>query len=337
MRLFALAAALVLAGCSSGVATLPISTYADGNAARPAEVAPAAEALADCAGLQVAPYVVQFACEDAEVVFAARYDVEPTPEAISDACLAVTAELFDGAVLTGPAVRLPEPAATQTVHTSESEHGGSLVTCSVAREGGMTVVTATPAMAPVDPAAHVEPLAWDGVPAGIVTGVRPDSVAFVGRMLPLRGNCRLMGPQNLSCAPYGQMSWERFSSVDLARTFEAEKVAQLTRLGGEVRSDEQVECTFEGQATTCRRVVFRAPISRVLTLGASNVLIAVYATGEVRGVPSQVVCSYFDDQSPEGVLAPLCREAFALSNADVRPDESGELTGGDETPEASGE
>ncbi|MEL6615432.1 MAG: hypothetical protein AAFQ43_06830, partial [Bacteroidota bacterium] len=268
------------------------------------------------------------------IVFAARYDAEPTPEAIEEACLAVTAELFEGAVVQGPSARLPEPWATQTVRTADAEPGGTLVTCSVAREGGMMVVTATPTLAPVGPETHAEPLAWDGVPAGLVTGPRPDSVAFVGRMLPVRGSCQLMGPQNLSCAPFGQMSWERFSSLDLAQAFETEKVAQLTDLGAEIQSDERVDCTFEGEATTCRRVVLRMPFSRILSLGASNVLIAVYATGEVRGTPSQVVCSYYDDQSPEGVLAPLCREAFALSDADVPPDESGEIT---ETPEASGE
>ncbi|MEL6614387.1 MAG: hypothetical protein AAFQ43_01540, partial [Bacteroidota bacterium] len=63
MRLLALVSVLALTGCASGVTTLPIQTFEDGRADRPAEVASAAEALADCAGLQLAPYVVQFACE----------------------------------------------------------------------------------------------------------------------------------------------------------------------------------------------------------------------------------------------------------------------------------
>lgn len=302
---------LVLVGCS-GVPTRELPPVYTLNPDRPAEVAPATDALADCVGVQTAPYAIELSCLDATVINAIGLNLSTAPLELVDSCDRVSKRVMEDVPLVeGPDLQLPHPSLTWRTAQDGSPAAETLVVCSPYREGGLLYTTAS-AFAGALPEGLVESIAWDGVPAPLVTSPWIDDIPFLGRVLPRRGGCRLLGAQNLSCAPNGQMSWERYSSVERAQASEDRKVAELTARGAEVQSDERVPCTFEGEITECRRVVARAPISKLLTLGASNVLVAYYATGEVRGQAAQAVCSFYEDQAPEGGLAYLCREAFTI-------------------------
>ncbi|MEM9998200.1 MAG: hypothetical protein AAF809_10915 [Bacteroidota bacterium] len=310
----ALASLFVLTGCSHGYAYRPLTpTKAASESETLAEgIAEAEAALADCAGAQLSPSVIHLGCDNAQEVYAARYDAEVEAEA----CEAIASDVYRGAeIVSGPDLQLPPPSFTYRT-TIDTPLGNSLavVSCSPSADGGLLFLTAF-AKGRLDNGFYTRALptiANEGVPASLVTSLRPDSLEFFGRALPVSGACRLMGARNLSCYPYGQMDWSGFDSLEAAQASSDQRRSASVEVGATVLEDEVVACSFEGIDTTCRKVVYRLPVSRLLTLGASNVLVTYFVEEEVRGHSAQAVCSFYDDQAPEGGLAPLCEEAFEL-------------------------
>lgn len=93
------------------------------------------------------------------------------------------------------------------------------------------------------------------------------------------------------------MSWGAFSNMTLARTAQQRQIESGREQAKAVLADTTLTCTFEGVAAECRRVTYRAPISKILTLGASNMLVAFYAAAEVRG--GQAACGFYEDQATQ--------------------------------------
>ena len=307
---------LVLSGCSTGYSYLALSPAAPGaeNPARPQDVPAATAVLTDCSGVQLDEALIHLACDDAQEVYAARYDAEIEPES----CEGIASDVYRGANLVGgPDLRLPAPSLTYRADIEDPTGLGSVsavVACSPAPQGGLLFLTAIGGLR-LDNAFYERALpaiAYDGVPASVVGSRRPDSLDFFGRALPVHPSCRLIGARNLSCYPSGQMDWSEFGSLADAQAALERRVQASVAAGATVLEDEALECTFEGVATSCRRVVYRMPVSRILTLGASNVLIAYYVAEGVRERNAQAVCSFYDDQAPEGGLAALCAESFEL-------------------------
>lgn len=315
-QIFLIAGLLTLTGCSTGYSYLALTPAepVTENPARPQDIPTATSALADCSGVQLNEALIHLACDDAQEVYAARYDAEVEPES----CQGIASDVYRGSNLVGgPALQLPDPSLTYRADIEASTGMGAVsavVSCSPAPQGGLLFLTAIGRLQ-LDRAFYERALpaiAYDGVPASIVGSRRPDSLNFLGRALPVHPSCSLMGARNLSCYPSGQMDWSEFNSLADAQAASERRVQASVSAGATVLEDESVECEFEGVATSCRRVVFRLPISRILTLGASNVLIAYYVAEEVRGQNAQAVCSFYDDQAPEGGLAALCAESFEL-------------------------
>ena len=306
------ASSVLLARCSAGVRPLSLTPEqaAAGDAERPAGVPPAASLLAACVGVQPAGHALHLACADNQQIYAARYDAEAEPAS----CRRIVGE----EAAPGPALPLPPGSLT---YRTASEVGGpagpsGVAACVPVAYGGLMLVgvhglteTDTAFAAQAIPA-----VVYDGVPYELLVSNRPDSLDFLGRTLLVHPSCRLMGPQNLSCYPAGQMNWAAFATTGDARAVQSRQIQSSIEQGATVLEDEAVACTFEGVRAECRRIVYRLPVSRILTLGATNVLVAYYVTAEVRGRNAQAVCSFYTDQGPEDGLAALCAEAFRVGS-----------------------
>ncbi len=312
-RLF-LALLIVSGGCSAGYPYLPLDPGLPLEAPvdRPASVPDAASAFDGCAGVHRSEAVVHLACRNAHAVYAARFDAPVTPEA----CRKITTDAYpERALGDGPALALPPSSLTYRATTSlPAQPGGTAVVACVPARGGGLLFLGAQALDLPDSALvgrTFPSLAYDGVPYPILTSTWPDEVEFFGRSLSVHPSCRLVEARSLSCYPSGQMDWTEFDDLDGAQAAIDARVA-IAASASRVLVDEAVTCTFEGIATECRRVTYRAPIPRLLILGASNVLIVYYAAVRVRGRAAFAVCSFFDDAVPKGEIAPLCAEAFAI-------------------------
>ena len=310
--------ALGLAGCSAGYSYLPVKpaeALAEAEAVRPRGLAPAASLLADCAGVQMSEHLIQVACDNAQEIYVARYDTEASAES----CHRIATDVYRGAsIAPGPTLRLPPGAIVHRIDFAmegEAMAPSPVVACMPAQRGGLVFLTA---QGPVrfDSTFYTEAIpaiAYDGVPEQIITSRTPDSVDFFGRALPVHSSCQLMGPRNLACYPSGQMSWSPFSSMEVAQVTQDRHIQHAVEGKAKVLQDETLPCTFEGVPAQCRRSVYRMPVPRLLTFGASNVLVTYYVSAEVRGQQAQAVCSFYNDQAPEGELAALCAEVLDLA------------------------
>jgi hypothetical protein len=200
--------------------------------------------------------------------------------------------------------------------SSETGSGG-LAVCGPHRRGGLGLLLAQPGPGADTTAASeaLTALAYHGVPPARVLPRRPEEVPLLGRTLDVHSSCELKGAQNLSCFPNGQMNWGTFSTIERARTAQHRQIEANRRSAKAVLADTTVDCTFEGVDTQCRRLVYRAPASKLATLGASNVLIVFYAVARVRDTPARAVCSFYRDQARASGLAPLCQEVFEVPAA----------------------
>ena len=314
-------AALVLlavsaSACSPGYQYLSVvSDGPEGWPARPAGIVPIEEALSGCSSGQPIGPSVQFACPDAQEVHVVRV----RGESGDDACRRFVAEMYRADERAGLSLAGGLPAYANASGGSE---GGLVAACAPHPVRGMLV--AMVGGAPLDTAFVVRTLPAvlrEPLPDRLAGPRRPDSLAFFGRWLPVDPVCKPRGVQNLSCFPYGQMDWQAYSSLERAeQALDARVHHTAAERGGKVLADETVACVFEGVVATCRQVTYRLPVSKLLTLGRSNVLIANYVAQTVRGRHALAVCSYYDDQGSTTQPAPLCREAFVL-DGEAREDE----------------
>ena len=304
-----------MCGCSSGYSRLsldPVEADSE-HPARPADVPAATAALAGCAGVRLSESLVHLACADGQEVYASRYDADVEP----GSCEGIASNWYQKADLAaGPALRLPAPSLTyRAAVRGGAGPASAVVACSPAPQGGLLFLTAAGVLRPDSAfvSRALPAVAYDGVPAQVLSSRRPDSLDFFGRALLVHPSCELMGARNLACYQSGQMDWSEFGTLADAQAASARRVEGSVAAGATIVEDEAVGCVFEGVATSCRRVTYRMPISgvaRLLTLGASNVLVAYYVAERVRDRNAQAVCSFYDDQAPPGGLAALCAEAF---------------------------
>ena len=160
-------------------------------------------------------------------------------------------------------------------------------------------------------------LAYDGAPGTSVLSRTPTKMPRLGRTLPVHSSCELRGTQSLSCFPNSQINWATFSTLSRAQEAQRLQVEASRQYADAVLADTTVGCTLEGAETQCRRLVYRAPVSRFATGGASNVLIVFYAADRAHERPVLAVCSFYHDQVQSKGLAPLCGESFEVPMADT--------------------
>ena len=318
----ALLMSTVATGCApwyEPLAVLPADPKLfDGTAQAPG-VYRVAEALEGCDGVQRRSTEVEFACMDGQEIRVRRYEAGP------DGCRHLMRKTA------GPALDAPLPLGLPPASVALSGQGveGSLqagvAAACVPQRGGEVLVVAMVG-APLDSAlvSRVLPaLAYAPIPDSLVVTGQPDSLAFFGRALPVHASCRLVGARNLSCYPNGQMDWAEYSTHERAEVIVEQRI-QALRLHGKVSEEEDVACTFEGVATTCRRVVveprlnlFQRGLAWVFSAGQSLRLVVYLVAEEVRGRHAVAACSLYDDQMLSNGLTWLCMEAFSLRDAEA--------------------
>ena len=297
---------------------------------RPDSIPSSDSLLSDCSGVRFDDGTWVMQCTDLDLYRIERYRTDATPakcreiagkrfgsERVTPAPQPFPAPSF-GFYLKGdvPTPVLPGSVPDSIVQRSESGISG-YIACAPHPKKGMMFMAAVVGLDfdSLRIPHTLTAIAYDGAPEERVMSLRPSDMPLLGRTLDVDPSCELMGAMNLSCFPYGQMNWARFSTIERARTVnELQRVSSL-EAASEVLADTTVSCTFEGVETECRNTVFRAPVSKILTLGASNVLSAYYVATEVRGIPSHAVCSFFSDQAEPNGLALLCSESFEVPSS----------------------
>jgi len=288
---------------------------------RPPSLAPSDSLTSECRGVRFEDGQWEVQCLDMMTYIGIRYDADFSRESCRETLdpygkrvSSLNGEGFSS-VSPSYAFRI-DAARIQRVSDTDAERY-SVALCVPHKDGGLALFMGFPVV-PVDLETVRETMAavaFDGMPATRLSPRMPRTTPLLGRSLQVPGTCRFMGAQNLSCYPYGQMDWSRFSSMDRARQVMDMKISAGKEQAASVVTDTTVACTLEGAETTCRRILYKATATRIPTLGASNRLIVYYAAARVRGTPSQVTCSFFDDQAGPNGLAMLCRESFDVPSA----------------------
>ena len=290
--------------------------------ARSAQIPSSDSLFQSCWGVRLGKGVFEMQCRDHRRFYVARYDVSSSAEQ----CRTVIQRVYREASLhEGPRLGLPDSSHVyRLTGMAGAEVSGSagtkgLAVCVPHRDRGLGLLLAQQGLVPDSTyaASALMTLAYNGVPGGRVLSDTSSEVPFLGRALPVHASCEFKDAQNLSCFPNGQMNWGTFSTVDRAQKAQSLQIQASRQSAESVLSDTTIACTFEGVKTQCRRIVYRAPVSKIATLGASNVLIAFYATARVRGRPARAVCSLYRDQARSNGLAPLCQETFEVPAADT--------------------
>lgn len=311
----------LLTGCTSPsrLSVDPTTASLDANAQW--ERAPARDSLfRSCSGVKLGNGVFEMQCRDLHRFYVARYDVSPSGET----CRKIIRRVYSQATLE-PGLRLGLPDSTHSYRLTglapPELSGGAegLAACVPHLHGGLGLLIAQQGLAAdsVFSADALTALAYDGVPGDRVLSRTPSEVSFLGRSLSVHSSCELKGAQNLSCYPNGQMNWGTFTTLARAQRAQRLQIEASRRYAAAVLADTTVGCAFETVETRCRRLVYRAPVSRLATGGASTVLIAFYAAARVRGKPAQAVCSFYRDQARSNGLAPLCGGSFEVPTADT--------------------
>ncbi len=153
---------------------------------------------------------------------------------------------------------------------------------------------------------------YNGVYDSVFMHVRPSSLDFLGHNIALGNTCHWMGPDNMQCTHYGQMNWSVYKTMADAEEYkqiqiDANKAKKLTK----VISEEKVPVIFEGVETIADRIVFKVKLPKMVT-GGSNALIVYYVAAEVHGKFVHCVMSFYEDEAPQGKLAPFIAEVMKL-------------------------
>jgi hypothetical protein len=150
------------------------------------------------------------------------------------------------------------------------------------------------------------------VPEYVYSQPNTDSLNFAGRYLYLGGACRWMGPHNVQCPDFGQISWAEFRSIEQAEQL-TELNCQITASKGmgEVLGKDKVDVIFEGVETKALKIKYKIKIPRLI-MGGSNLLIAYYVSAEIRGKNIACIMSQYTDDVNANNLAPLLGEVMKL-------------------------
>ena len=303
------------------------------SADRPADLAPADSLTANCTGVQYDRGQWEIQCLDLNRYFGVRFDKTFSAKscrAILEATTSNQISSYDpdlfSEVRPSHTFRMKASSASNeaaqvsnnmSINNADAENQDAFALCVPHREGGLVALMAYPGISlDMDTAVDLmTSIVFDGLSESRLSVSRPETTPLLGRTLDVHSSCKFMGAENLSCFPNGQMDWSRFSSMEIAQQANAMKVEAAKRAAASVLSDTTVTCTFEEVETECRRILYKATRTRIATLGASNRLIALYAVANVRGIPSQATCSFFDDQARSNGLAPLCDVSFDVPSA----------------------
>jgi hypothetical protein len=152
----------------------------------------------------------------------------------------------------------------------------------------------------------------NSVPEIVYSQPNTDTVYFAGRYLYLGGACRWMGPHNIQCPDYGQISWSEFRSLDKAKQ-RADINYQLTANNsiGDVLENDSVAVIFEGVETKALKTRYKINKSQLI-MGGSNILIIYYVAVKVRGNYVACMMSQYTDDVNAKELAPLLGELMEL-------------------------
>lgn len=153
---------------------------------------------------------------------------------------------------------------------------------------------------------------YSGILPETTTGT-VDSINFVGRKIPLGGNCRFMYVNNIQCSGYGQMSWSIFDSRESSDLFEKLMIENGdSNPGAGLVTASDVDITFEGIKTKAKRRIYKTKFMESLLMGGSRLLCVYYVTQEIRGRYVNVVLSYYMNNKDDFELAPLLKEVMSL-------------------------
>lgn len=261
----------LLVGCAgpSRLAVDPSQGSLDAEATPGRRAASQDSLVQSCSGVMLGKGVFEMQCRDHHRFYVARYDASPSPER----CRTVLQRVYDGVTLTeGPSLDLAD--STRTYRLAGMGDGGigpdrspGLAACGSHRKGGLGLLLAQEGLVfdSLFATQMLTTLAHEGLPGARVLSRTPSEVPFVGRTLPVHSSCELKGAQNLSCFPNGQMNWGAFSTLARAREAQSLQIEGSRRSVEAVLADTTVGCAFEAVETQCRRLVYRAPVSRIAT------------------------------------------------------------------------
>lgn len=289
------------------------------STARPSTLPPSDSLFQKCSAVKFEGGQWQMSCTDLITYFGIRYDATFSKETCRDVLRQydqVSEADQEWFPLLDQAYTFRITGMSPRIKTGTSGVDG-LAACIPHREGGVALLVAQRGLTFDRSAATkaITVLAFDGVPDTRTVPRRPSKTPLLGRTLKVAPSCKFMGAQNLSCFPYGQMDWGRFSSLKKARHAQDLKISEARKKASTVLRDTTVQCTFEEVETQCRWMMYEATATKIPTLGASNKLIALYAAADVRGIPAQATCSFFLDQAEPNGLALLCSESFKVPSA----------------------
>jgi hypothetical protein len=158
----------------------------------------------------------------------------------------------------------------------------------------------------------VKSIAQNSLHGNIVSSPGTHLIDFAGREIELGGVCRWMGPHNIQCPDYGQISWPIFRTLDDAKK-NAETNFQITanKKFGEVLEKDSIDVIFEGIETKALKTIYKIKIPQLI-MGGSNILIIYYVASEVRGKYVSCTMSQYTDDVNAKELAPLLHEVMSL-------------------------
>lgn len=159
----------------------------------------------------------------------------------------------------------------------------------------------------------VESIIDNSLPDYVYSQSNTDSVNFAGRYLYLGGACRWMGPHNVQCPDFGQISWSEFRSLERAKqSADINYQISANKKLGIVLEKDSVDVIFEGVETKALKIKYKIKIPQLI-IGGSNILIVYYVSAEIRGNNVACVMSQYTDDVNANELAPLLGEVMKLN------------------------
>ncbi|MHC1778334.1 MAG: hypothetical protein AB9834_23235 [Lentimicrobium sp.] len=157
----------------------------------------------------------------------------------------------------------------------------------------------------------------EAIPETVYNSLEVDSINFAGRKIPVGSSCQWMGINNLQCPSYGQMNWSVHKDADdAAKTVKNQFFAIKSMKKGKIVTDTTVNVTFEGTATSARRVIydFTGVTSALVGMSGGKTLTIYFVAAPVRGHYVSCVMSFWNnDQINPGGLPPLMEQVMKLN------------------------
>ncbi len=157
----------------------------------------------------------------------------------------------------------------------------------------------------------------EAIPESVYNSIDVDSINFAGRKIPMGSSCHWMGINNLQCPSYGQMNWSvHKDGGDASKTVDNQFLAIKAMKKGKIVADTTVNVTFEGTATTARRVIydFTGVTSALVGMSGGKSLTIYFVAAPIRGYYVSCVMSFWNnDQINPGGLSPLLEQVMKLN------------------------